>query len=79
VEKLALESLELAVYLETRLKVVKSQDAELNVSSIGRKFDAARDIHVVSKEKLLVLHGGPADGDLQSLWESHWYEGGHRR
>ena len=74
-EKLALESLDLAVYLETRLKVVKSRkDADLTfLLLVGN--DAARDIHVVSKEKLLVLHGGPADGDLQSLWESHWYEG----
>jgi len=63
-EKLALESLDLAVYLETRLKVVKSRkDADLTfLLLVGN--DAARDIHVVSKEKLLVLPGGPADGDI---------------
>ena len=74
-EKLALESLDLAVYSETRLKVVKSRkDADLTfLLLVGN--DAARDIHVVSKEKLLVLPGGPADGDIRPLWESHWYEG----
>jgi len=74
-EKLALESLDLAVFWETRLRVVKSRkDADLTfLLLVGN--DAARDIHVVSKEKLLVLPGGPADGDLRSLWESQWYEG----
>lgn len=54
-EKLALEWLDLAVYGETRLKVVKSRkDADLTfLLLVGN--DAARDIHVVSKEKLLVL------------------------
>jgi hypothetical protein len=74
-EKRALESLDLAVYLETRLKVVKSRkDADLTFLLLAGN-DAARDIHVVSKEKLLVLPGGPADGDIRPLWESHWYEG----
>jgi len=74
-EKLALESLDLAVFWETRLRVVKSRkDADLTfLLLVGN--DAARDIHVVSKEKLLVLPGGPANGDLRSLWESQWYEG----
>ena len=74
-EKQALEWLDLAVYSETRLKVVKSRkDADLTfLLLVGN--DAAPDIHVVSKEKLLVLPGSPADGDLRPLWESHWYEG----
>ena len=74
-EKRALEWLDLAVYGETRLKVVKSRKyADLTfLLLVGN--DAAPDIHVVSKEKLLVLPGGPADGDLRPLWESHWYQG----
>jgi hypothetical protein len=73
-EKLALERLDLAVFLETRLKVVKSRkDADLTfLLLVG---NAAPDSHVVLKEKLLVLPGGPADGDLRSLWESDWYQG----
>ena len=73
-EKQARESLDLAVFLETRLKVVKSRkDADLTFLLVeGNGF---RDSHLVSTKKLLVLPGGPADGDLQPLWESHWHEG----
>ncbi len=73
-EKLARESLDWAVYLETRLKVVKSRkDADLTFLLVeGNGF---RDSHLVSREKLLVFPPGPADGDLPPLWESDWHEG----
>lgn len=73
-EEMALDSLDLAVYWETRLKVVKSRkDADLTFLLIeGNGF---RESHLVSRKKLLVLPPGPADGGLPPLWESHWHEG----
>ncbi len=74
-EKLALKWLGGAMIWDTRLKVVKNRkDADLLFLLVEGNAPRAFS-HVVMKEKLLVLPGAPAEGDLRPLWESDWYEG----
>jgi hypothetical protein len=73
-EKTARQSLDWAVYWETRLKAVKSRkDADLTfLLAEGNGF---RDSHLVSRKKLFVFPPGPEDKNPPPIWESDWHEG----